>query len=129
MSPEEMNHGAGEIRTKYAYLFSTIAELYRCYHLNAKPDTRFESIKGLAKELFDEGNLSEYLYESLQETFRLYPTLLPGVVQQAYETNEKQETEHLNRLYALLSIAEADLSQQLHDVIVEDSEHYLKQFK
>ena len=124
-----MNHGAGEIRTKYAYLFSTIVELYRYYHLNAKPNTRFESVKELAKELFEEGCLSEYLYESIQEAFRLYPTLLPGVVQQELERDEAKETEHLNKLYALLSITQADLSQQLHDVIVEDREHYLKQFK
>ena len=126
MSPFEtkFDHGAGELRTKYAYLFSTIAEIYRYYHQDSKPNTRFEDVKALAQKLFEEGCLSEYLYESLQQVFNLYPTLLPGVVQQGYEKDRKKEVEHLNRLNDLLSITQSDLSQELHDVIIEDNKRF-----
>lgn len=124
MSPYEHDHGAGELRTKYAYLFDTVVEIYRLYHQNEKVATRFEIIVELTQKLYKEEIFDDYIFESLTAVYKLYPTLLPGVVQKGYEDNREKEIEHLNKLYELLSITQSDLSQLYHDIWVEDRERF-----
>ena len=129
MSPDEMNHGASELRTKYAYIFSTIVEIYRLYHQNEKIDAKFETVVELTKKLSEEGVFDDYISQSLNTLYTLYPSLLPVMVSLAYQSNKDKETAYLNKLYKLLIISQSDLSQLLHDLIMEDREHYLKRFK
>ena len=35
--------------------------------------------------------LNDYIYSSLEEDFRLYPSLLPGVVSKAFEKDDEKE--------------------------------------
>ena len=129
MSPyERPDYSASELRTKYAYVFSTIAEIYKYYHREEKVGTRFEEVVKLVNQLKEEERLTEYLYESLEDLFKLYPTLLPGEVQKGYETNESKEIEHLNRLGGLLSFVQSDLSLELHDLLKEEKERYVKKY-
>ncbi len=116
MSPYEHDAGAGELRTKYAYLFDTVVEIYRLYHQNEKVATRFEIVVELTQKLYKEEIFDDYIFESLTAVYKLYPTLLPGVVQKGYEDNREKEIEHLNKLYELLSISQSDLSQLYHDI-------------
>ena len=125
MSPyEEHDHGAGELRTKYAYIFGTVVEIYRLYHQNEKVTTRYEKVVELTQKLHQEEIFDDYMFESLQAVYKKYPTLLPGVVQKGYKENREKEIEHLNKLYGLLSITQSDLSQLLHDILVEDRERF-----
>ena len=129
MSPyEKPYYSASELRTKYAYVFSTIAEIYKYYHRGEKVGMRFEEVVKLVNQLKEEERLTEYLYESLEDLFKQYPTLLPGEVQKGYETNESKETEHLNRLGGLLSLVQSDLSLELHDLLKEEKERYVKKY-
>lgn len=125
MSPyENYDHGAGELRTKYAYIFETVAEIYKLYHQGEKVATRYEKVVELTQKLYDEGVFDDYIYESLQGAYKQYPTLLPGVVQEGYKNNREKEIEHLNKLYELLSMMQSDLSQLFHDILVEDRERF-----
>ena len=125
MSPlENYDHGASELRTKFAYLFDTVVEIYRLYHQNEKVATRFEKVVDLTEKLFEEEIIDMYLYESLKMVYNQYPLLLPGVVKKGYEENRTKEVQLLNRLYELLSMTQSDLSQRLHDILVEDSERF-----
>ena len=109
MSPNEYyDHGASELRTKYAYLFSTIVEIYKYYHQEEKPATRFETVVELTKKLYEEERIDDYIFESLQLVYKEYPTLLPGEVQKGYEEDREKELNHLNKLYELLSITQRD---------------------
>ena len=130
MSPlENYDHGAGELRTKYAYIFETVVEIYKLYHQDEKVATRYEKVVELTQKLFDEGVFDEYIYESLQNVYKQYPTLLPGVVQKGYEENRKKEIEHLNKLYELLSMMQSDLSQLLHDILVDNRERFRDEWR
>ena len=125
MSPNEnYDHGASELRTKYAYLFSTLVEIYKLYHQEEKPASRFETVVELTQKLYEEEIFDDYIFESLTAVYKLYPTLLPGVVQKGYEDNREKEIEHLNKLYELLSMIQSDLSQLYHDIWVEDCERF-----
>ena len=125
MSPyENYDHGAGELRTKYAYIFETVVEIYKLYHQDEKVATRYEKVVELTQKLYDEGVFDDYIYESLQGVYKQYPTLLPGVVQEGYKNNREKEIEHLNKLYELLSMMQSDLSQLFHDILVEDRERF-----
>ena len=121
MSPNEnYDHGASELRTKYAYLFSTLVEIYKLYHQEEKPATRFETVVELTQKLYEEEVIDDYIYESLQVIYKEYPTLLPGEVQKGYEKNREKEIQHLNKLYELLLTTQKDLSQLFHDILAED---------
>ena len=125
MSPyENHDHGASELRTHFAYLFETVVRIYKLYHQNEKVATRFENVVELTQKLYDEKVFDDYIFESLNAVYKLYPTLLPGVVQKAYEQDKKKEIEHLNKLYELLSMTQSDLSQLFHDIIVEDHDRF-----
>ncbi len=124
MSPNEHDSGAGELRTKYAYLFNTVVELYRLFHQNEKVAARFEMVVELTQKLYKEEIFDDYIFESLMAVYKLYPTLLPGVVKKGYEDNREKEIEHLNKLYELLSMTQSDLSQVYHDIWVEDCERF-----
>ena len=128
MSPNEHDAGASELRTKYAYLFDTVVEIYRLYHQNEKVATRFETVVELTQKLYKEEIFDDYIFESLTAVYKLYPTLLPGVVQKGYEDNREKEIEHLNKLYELLSITQSDLSQLYHDIWVEDRERFKREW-
>ena len=124
MSPYEHDAGAGELRTKYAYLFNTVVEIYRLYHQNEKVAARFETVVELTQKLYKEEIFDDYIFESLMAVYKLYQTLLPGVVKKGYEDNREKEIEHLNKLYELLSMTQSDLSQVYHDIWVEDCERF-----
>lgn len=124
MSPYEHDAGAGELRTKYAYLFDTVVEIYRLYHQNDKVATRYEKVLELTQKLYKEEIFDDYIFESLTAVYKLYSTLLPRVVQEGYENNREKEMEHLNKLYELLSITQSDLSQLYHDIWVEDRDRF-----
>lgn len=125
MSPyENYDHGASELRTHYAYLFDVVVRIYKLYHQNEKVAARYEKVVELTQKLYDEEVFDDYIYESLQNVYRQYPTLLPGVVQEGYKKNRDKEIEHLNKLYELLSMMQIDLSQLFHDILIEDRERF-----
>ena len=129
MSPyENHDHGAGELRTNYAFVFETIVRIYKLYHQNEKVPSRFENAVELTQKLFREGIFDDYMLESLQSLFEQYPTLLPGVVQKGYEENREKEIKHLNKLYELLLITQRDLSEVLYDILEEDQERFKKEW-
>ena len=127
MSPYEQNFRASpsSLRTKYAYLFDTIIQLYRFSF--ASPDEkvskRADDIWPIIEKMHESKALNDYLYSSLEEVFRLYPSLLPGVVSKAFEEDEEKERAHLDRLDKLLSIVQGDLSSELSDLIDQQYEH------
>ncbi len=121
---DEHFHGATECRSSYGWIFETIAQLYRFHHVGVdKVSTRFDEVKVTTEKLKEEGILSDYIYENLQELFELYPTLLPGQVQKGFEEDREKEIARLNSLYKKLAMTSADLSQELHDDIEEANEH------
>ena len=129
MSPyENHDHGASELRTNYAYLFDVVVRIYKLYHQNEKVATRFENAVEITQKLYDEKIFDDYMLESLKGLFKLYPTLLPGVVQKGYEENREKEIKHLNKLYELLLITQRDLSEVLYDILEEDQERLKKEW-
>ena len=126
MSPyENYDHGAGELRTKYAYLFTTVAEMYRLYHPREKITPRFENVEELTQKLYDDKVIDDYLFDSLKDVYSKYPSLLPAVVAQGYKEDKVKENEHLNKLFELLSITQGELSQLYHDIIEEDQDRFM----
>ena len=129
MSPyENYDHGASELRTHYAYLFDVVVRIYKLYHQNEKVATRYETVVELTLKLYDEEIFDDYIFESLKAVYKLYPTLLPGVVQKGYEENREKEIKHLNKLYELLLITQRDLSEVLYDILKEDQERFKKEW-
>lgn len=128
MSPykNEYELHASNVRSQYAYLFSTVAEIYKFHYLNKKVSSRFEDIKRVSEEMHNDEKLSTYLYESLQEVFKLYPTLLPAEVKRRFKENGTNEWERINKIGELLMIIQADLSLELHDLIINDREEFLR---
>ena len=78
----------------------------------------------LTQKLYEEEIFDDYIFESLTAVYKLYPTLLPGVVQKGYDDNREKEIEHLNKLCELLSITQSDLSQLYYDIWVEECERF-----
>lgn len=120
MSPNIIEVSAGEARSKFAFLFGGIAELYRFYY-GKKPSTKFEDIKVAVEKLKADENLSDYLSENLAEAFLLYPTLLPGVVAQNYRNDEAKEKERISKLGQLLDILIGDVCGEINDKAEEEA--------
>ena len=119
---------ASTIRSQYAYIFNTVVEIYKFYHVGAKVSARFEDVKTIVEEMYKEETLSTYLYESLKEIFEKYPILRPDNLKKSYLNDSKKTQETLNRLEELVLTIQADISLELHDIIEEDKELYLRRY-
>lgn len=115
MSPE-IDFTVGEVRSKYAFLFSSIAELYRLYY-GTKPSTKFEDVKKAANHLIRDSHLSEYLKVNLESVFDLYSSLLPSVVVNNFKKDEQNEHERLNKLGALVDILIGDVCGEINEKV------------
>ena len=113
---------AGSIRSKYAYLFSSIAELDFLLS-GKKPGTKFEEIEAVVASLYDSSQIDEYLHSNLLRLFELYPSLLPGVVSEALKTDFEAENKRLRQLDATLDIIIGDICGLIHDLTTEMREH------
>lgn len=122
MSPNTLDISAGEARSKFAFLFSSVAELYRFYY-EKKPSTKFEDIKAAVEKLKADNYLSEYLVLNLEKIFNFYPTLLPGVVAQNYKVNATEEQKRLNNLGQLLDLIIGDICGEINEKVQEMEEH------
>lgn len=124
MSPE-IEISAGEARSKFAYLFGSIAELYRFYY-GTKISSKFDDIqKGIDKLNKDE-KLGDYLKENLNQAFKLYPCLLPGVVAENFKKDAQKEQEELNKIGQFLDILIGDVCGEIND-IAEQTAAYEKE--
>lgn len=105
MSPE-MKMTVGDLRSRYAFLFGSVAELYRlCY--GKKPSTRFEDIKAATETMAADDRLSDYLRENLEKLYSLYPSLLPG------RSNDQSFLESLGEL---LTIIIGDVCAEINEI-------------
>lgn len=112
MSPKIITTAA-DVRSRYAALFGSVAELARVRY-GDRPSTKFEEIKKTTKQLSDDGFLSDYLTENLGRLYSLYPEMLPG---------KKHEQKWLDDLYAMLSIVISDLVEEISELIDEADRH------
>lgn len=124
MSPE-IDISVSETRSKFAFLFNSIAELYRFYY-GKKLSTKFEDVKKMEEVLVKDGHLNDYLQSNLDSAFGLYPTLLPGVVAQNFRTNAEKEQERINKLGKFLDILIGDICGEINDK-VDETEQYEKE--
>ncbi len=76
MSPE-IKPSAAQVRSRYAFLFGSVAELHR-FRYGEKPSTAFEEVKKATERLKEDGYLSEFLISNLEQAYSLYSELLPG---------------------------------------------------
>lgn len=90
MSPD-IEISVSEVRSKFAFLFGSIAELYRFYY-GKKLSTKFEEVKKMAEVLIKDEHLDEYFESNFQNAFAMYPTLLPSVVAQNFRQDAKKGT-------------------------------------
>ena len=67
MSPE-IDISVSETRSKFAFLFNSIAELYRFYY-GKKLSTKFDDVKKMEEVLVKDGSLNDYLQSNLDSAF------------------------------------------------------------
>lgn len=128
MSPyeNERDLAGSTLRSKYAFIFNTVVEIYKFYHIKAKVSCKFDKVQEITETLHKEEKLSDYLYESLKVLFKLYPTLIPAELAKMYKKDTKNAVKKLEEIDELLLIAIGDLSQELSDIIKEDKDAYLR---
>ena len=114
MSPTIANISAKEVRSRYAFLFGTVSELYVMRNGGDRPSTSFEDVQKTTEALKEDGYLSDYLYESLKALYALYPTMLPG---------KEHEQAELRNLFELLGIAIGDVAAEIADYQAEAESH------
>jgi len=112
MSPLIVN-SAKSVRSKYAYLFESISELYR-FRYGEKPSTKFDQVQSETEQLFDDGYLNEYLHENIKSLFDLYPTMIPG---------KHNPQEKLDKLSSLLDMIIGDICLEIKTVSDYQQEH------
>ena len=108
MSPE-IEITAKEVRSRYAYLFSTLAELCRLRY-GERPATDFPTVHKETSRLKDDGYLSDYLSENLSQLYSLYPEMLPG---------KRHGQKWLSGLFDLLGPVVGDLCAEIKDLVDE----------
>ena len=121
MSPD-IDFSVGETRSKFAFLFNSIAELYRFYY-GKKLSSKFEDVKKMKETLLADGHLDDYLQSNLENAFAMYPTLLPGVVAQNFRKDAKKEQARIGNLSAFLDILIGDVCGEINDKVDEMKEH------
>lgn len=121
MSPE-IDISVSGTRSKFAFLFSSIAELYRFYY-ETKPSCKFEDIKISVNKLIEDGYLDDYFQANLERAFNLYPTLLPGVVAANFKKDENKELERLTKLNKFLDILIGDICGEINDRVEEINQY------
>ena len=123
MSPDELNFvSASEVRSRYAFVFECVIQLYD-FRFSKKSSKRFEEVVKATEELHNVEALSEYLYENLKVLYDLYPSMMPGKVAEGYEKNRNAEEERLTRLDKLLGIVIGDLCGEIQEISDKASEH------
>ena len=123
MSPDELNFvSASEVRSRYAFVFECVIQLYD-FRFSKKPSKRFEEVVKATEELHDVEALSDYLYENLKVLYELYPSMMPGKVEEGYKKNRNAEEERLTRLDKLLGIVIGDLCGEIQEISDKASEH------
>ncbi len=101
------------LRSKFAFLFGCIAELYR-FHYGNKPGTKLDEIKAAVEELKRDDRISDYLVANLQLLFAKYPDLMPG---------KFQSRKYMEKLNATLDMVNGDLCREIADLSQESAEH------
>ena len=113
MSPTiDIKITAKSVRSRYAYLFDSVAELCRARY-GEKPSTKFDDIRAATERLRGDDYLNDYLYSNLKALYDLYPTMLPV----------NQDQDKLDRLFELLGIVIGDVCAEVSEVMEEIAEH------
>ena len=121
MSPTERPNFSS-MRSKYAYLFDSLAELFR-FHYGEKPSTKFSDIPLIVGKMEEDGFVDQYLSENLSLLFNNYPTLLPSNLESALKKNQDAEYARLKNLDALLDIIIGDVCNLIFDLVNQAKEH------
>ncbi len=128
MSPKK-DPSAAPVRSKYAYLFSSVAELFFVTN-GVRPDTNFDSIRLSTDEMYKDGQIDDYIMSNLAYAFEQYPTMHPSNVYKAYAKDAQAEKERHQKLAQLLDVIIADICELIADKIKErndyESESFLK---
>ena len=124
MSKEKLPISPSDIRSKYARVFEAIDEYYNLLY-RVRRGKRFEEAQETVRILKDENRLSDYIYESLQKVFELYPTMLPGKVAQNLNEDFDKEEKREDQLDDLLNIMIKDLDDLIADKAEEIAEMHL----
>ena len=114
MGKEKLPVNAADIRTKYALVFKLIDEYHNLIYRERLGD-RFDDAKKTTEILKENNRISDYIYESLQKLFELYPTMLPGKVAQNLSENSDKEERRQDQLDDLLNIMINDLNDLIAD--------------
>ncbi|MBO6280095.1 MAG: hypothetical protein J6M95_00745 [Bacilli bacterium] len=123
MSPNEQEiASASLVRSRYAFIFECVIQLYD-FAYRKKPSKKFEEVVKATEEMHEGGKLNDYLYENLKELYKLYPTMIPGKVEEGYKKNHEAEEKRLINLSNFLSITISDLCAEINE-IVERSEEF-----
>lgn len=116
-----------DIRHNYAFIFSQVVQLFKFYHPKEKGlTTKAEDVESRAKTLYEEGKLSDYLYENFQSIMKQYPSMLPGNLAKERAVDKDKQFERLSKLKQLLNIYIGDLAEELGDVIKASVEYEKK---
>lgn len=116
-----------DIRHNYAFIFSQVVQLFKFYHPKEKGlTTKAEDVESRAKALYEEGKLSDYLFENFQSIMKQYPSMLPGNLAKERMADKDKQFERLSKLKQLLNIYIGDLAEELGDVIKASVEYEKK---
>ena len=123
MSPNELEiASASEVRSKYAFLFECVIQLYD-FSLNKKSSKKYEEVRKVTEELYKTGIINDYIYENLKQLYALYPTMTPGKVAEGYKKDRKKEEDRLIKLSGYLSIIIGDLCGEIKELCDKASAH------
>lgn len=126
MSPEEITT-ASSVRSKYAFLYSCIAELYR-FRYGKKTSTKVEEIKQAVNVLKNDNYISDYISENLANLFEQYKTLVPGNSERLMQIDRSAEIKRLCCLSSLVDDQIKEVCAEISQVIDDDREHYMKMY-
>ena len=104
---------ASSVRSKYAYLFRSLSELYRIKYGNL-PSTKFADVKVFVSEMERDGCLSDFLIANIGCLFQKYPEIRPG---------SKIENNKLCNLDELLNIVIGDICTEISENLEETRKH------
>ena len=121
MSPKD-DKSASKVRSKFAFLFNCIAELYSLLN-GERPDTKAESLRLVVKEMHDDEQIDDYIFSNLIGAFDLYPTMIQSKVWEAYKIDPQAERERHKRIIVSLDAIIGDVCALITDKVKEREIH------
>ena len=112
-----------DIRHSFAFVFQQVVMIHKFYYTDSKLSTKAEEVMEAAKKMFEKEQISEYLYENLLSAYKQYPTMLIGNLKdEEKKIGREKQFERLKNLREFLTILIGDLSEELHELIEEQSD-------